>query len=173
METRLLKTSDKNYLIGENGIVFDEDGQETKDIVEKNKYYFIKSQPVHRLVYQLFKGPIPPGYSCHHINICSRDNRISNLILIPNEEHIKLHSHLNKNKDFKQRLINSAQPHFYQFYCVKNGLQVKINGKSEPTTSNKYMFTKKELKQIELFNEAIAKSNKKKNYFKNIRYVIE
>lgn len=91
MEKKLLKTSDKNYLIGENGVVFDEDGKETSDLFERDNHYFLKGIAVHRIVYQLFKGDIPLGYSCHHINTCPQDNRASNLILIPNGDHSKLH----------------------------------------------------------------------------------
>lgn len=31
-------------------------------------YPYLCSQPLHRIVYQLFKGPIPEGYEIDHID---------------------------------------------------------------------------------------------------------
>lgn len=97
MKKILFKTSNKNYWVYENGVIFDEDGTETKDIYENNNHYFLKGYAVHRIVYQLFKGDIPLGFTCHHINTCPKDNRASNLILILNEDHAKLHGDINRN----------------------------------------------------------------------------
>ena len=97
MEKILFKTSNKNYWVYENGVIFDEDGTETKDIYESSNHYFLKGYAVHRIVYQLFKGDIPLGFTCHHINTCPKDNRASNLILIPNEDHAKLHGDINRH----------------------------------------------------------------------------
>lgn len=115
MEMKKFITRDKNYLIGENGVVFEQDGKETKDIYENNNHYFLKGYPVHRIVYQLFKGDIPTGFVCHHINTVPKDNRPSNLILIATEEHGKLHGDINRHPQFKQHLIDSSQPYIYQY----------------------------------------------------------
>lgn len=48
--------------------------------------------PVHRLVWELEKGPIPAGYIIHHINGNRLDNRIENLACITQKEHNKIHA---------------------------------------------------------------------------------
>ena len=47
---------------------------------------------VHRLVWELEKGPIPEGYVIHHINGNRLDNRIENLACITHKEHNLIHS---------------------------------------------------------------------------------
>lgn len=43
---------------------------------------------VHRLVYEVFNGPIPEGMEVNHINECSWDNRIENLNLLSRTDNI-------------------------------------------------------------------------------------
>ncbi len=43
--------------------------------------------PMHRLVWELHYGKLPPGYIVHHINGDRGDNRIENLIGIPRTKH--------------------------------------------------------------------------------------
>lgn len=61
---------------------------------EKGYYFFriYKGSPiyVHKLVYTLFKGPIPEGYQCHHISGDTSQNNIENLTLLTKVEHMKL-----------------------------------------------------------------------------------
>jgi len=45
-----------------------------------------KKQAVHRVIWQMFNGPIPPGYQIDHINNISTDNRIENLRLATNSQ---------------------------------------------------------------------------------------
>ena len=50
-------------------------------------------QWVHRRVAEIVSGkPIPPGYEVHHINHNKRDNRQSNLTVIPRSVHRAIHS---------------------------------------------------------------------------------
>lgn len=63
----------------------------------KNKGYYIvnlknKGQRrhflVHRLIWDAFNGPIPPGLEVNHINEEKTDNRLSNLNLMTHKENI-------------------------------------------------------------------------------------
>lgn len=38
----------------------------------------------HRIIYEMFNGPIPPGMTIDHINRVKTDNRIANLRLVSN-----------------------------------------------------------------------------------------
>lgn len=61
---------------------------------------------VHRLVWEVFVGPIPEGYDIHHKNHIRNDNRLENLCLIENRLHYKLHSKENFQK-LKENLDRS------------------------------------------------------------------
>lgn len=52
-----------------------------------SKGKFKKLVLLHRLVWEVFVGPIPEGYDVHHINHNPSDNRLENLELIERKEH--------------------------------------------------------------------------------------
>ena len=110
-------TRKKTYKIDERGIVYQEDGVTlTKDISIVNNYYYLGGKALHKIVYELYKGPIPRKMVCHHKNICSRDNRPENLIILDKKEHYKLHRELNLNKQLKEKLKSEAIPFYYEEY---------------------------------------------------------
>ncbi|MBA7633822.1 hypothetical protein ES703_41393 [subsurface metagenome] len=50
-----------------------------------------KSIDEHRVVWEEAYGIIPEGYEIHHINGLPRDNRLSNLMILPRQFHARLH----------------------------------------------------------------------------------
>ena len=57
-------------------------------VVSRNEYH---QKCFHRLVYEDFYGEIPEGYQVHHIDRDKDNNSISNLQLLSNSEHQKIH----------------------------------------------------------------------------------
>lgn len=61
-----------------------------------NGYRVIKGQREHRMIWEMFNGPIPAGYEIDHINGVRSDNHIENLRLATrsqNSQNHKLHRH--------------------------------------------------------------------------------
>ena len=85
-----------------------------KFIQEKEKGYYridtnwhkdIKnSYRLHQAVYEYYKGEIPKGYHVHHKDHNKENNDISNLELMTNSEHQKLHFAQMSNEEKKEKL---------------------------------------------------------------------
>ena len=64
---------------------------------------------MHRYVWEYYNGEIPKGYHIHHIDRDKSNNDISNLQLIAESEHCKLHSKQNVEENYdsmKENLDN-------------------------------------------------------------------
>lgn len=75
-----------------------------KDVPNKKKYTWLTThgnQPIsdHRLIYEAVHGPIPKGMVIHHMDLDNTNNEISNLQLMTNEDHIKLHAEFMKGSN--------------------------------------------------------------------------
>jgi len=61
---------------------------------KRNHGYFSQTdgerELMHRIVWEFYKGKIPPGYDIHHKNHNKSDNRIGNLELYSKSDHAKL-----------------------------------------------------------------------------------
>jgi hypothetical protein len=82
---------DKNFmLIKRNGKGLfktfpDKDGYQKYSITVNGKSVNLF---VHRVVWELAKGPIPAGFTVDHINNDKQDNRVENLQLLSNKENV-------------------------------------------------------------------------------------
>lgn len=84
--------------------VIDETHQKFLGFVYRSepKGHFVRSQFVHRDVWQYYCGEIPSGdYEIHHIDHDKANNDISNLQLLTRTEHGKLHTSHLRNPDKK------------------------------------------------------------------------
>lgn len=77
METRVISTMKQEF----NGVVYYLCGQ----------YFQNRGIRLHRVVWEFHNGPIPKGYSVHHIDGDKRNNNIENLELLRQSEHQSLH----------------------------------------------------------------------------------
>ena len=122
-----MKEYKKHYLIDERGVVYDKQTMEpTRDIQIIQNHYYLKGKPIHRIVYELYKGSIPRGYCIYHQNLCSFDNRPQNLILLSCYEHIKLHGELKRDPQKVKQLKKSAVLFYYKQYKSSNQIKVFI-----------------------------------------------
>ena len=79
------------YFISRDGRVYSQRRNRELVVYDSNKGYLIvrancKTCCVHRLLWETFKGPIPPGMTVNHINHDRHDNRLENLELVSNRE---------------------------------------------------------------------------------------
>lgn len=68
-------------------------------VVKSNNHYFYQGS-IHRAVYSYYFGDIPEGYDIHHIDENPANNLIENLCLLDNASHAKIHSTLDKHKEY-------------------------------------------------------------------------
>ena len=66
----------------------------------RDGYEYIGNKSVHRLVYEEAYGKCPHGWHVHHVNFNKRDNRLENLIAMPENLHVEIHRRM-KQGNFK------------------------------------------------------------------------
>lgn len=82
---------EKNLYVSEEGLVYDKINDEyvqRKLVPNGDGYLKTKGILVHRLVWELFNGPIPQGFEIDHINAVKDDNRLVNLRLVTHSENL-------------------------------------------------------------------------------------
>jgi len=102
-----------------NGLMFRRDG---------NTGYFLCSQTVngkrprlHRYVWEHTHGTIPDGMHVHHINKDKSNNAVENLTLLPEHEHISMHSSEPENVERSRRTIVKAREFAKEWHKSYNG----------------------------------------------------
>lgn len=71
-------------------------GQNPNDYIRTS--YRRKKYLAHRIIYEMFNGPISEGMEVDHINRNRRDNRLSNLRLVSHQDNMRNMPRLNTNK---------------------------------------------------------------------------
>ena len=59
----------------------------------------------HKFIYESVNGPVPEGYTIHHIDFDKNNNDISNLIALPKKQHKKFHDCVNYIRGLSGRNI--------------------------------------------------------------------
>jgi hypothetical protein len=75
---------------------------------------------LHRVVWEFFKGPIPPGHHIHHVNGDWSNNDISNLECLSPKEHGERHKGENI-ETYRENLRNKARPAASKWHGSEEG----------------------------------------------------
>lgn len=73
------------------------------------EYFQHKGKRLHRTVWSYFFGEIPEGYHIHHINGNKSDNRVENLEIRLESDHLSYHSSLPEAREHQMYAIKCAQ----------------------------------------------------------------
>lgn len=94
----------KDFLIDENGIIYDLNNTPQKTSIHQGRPEF-KKMAIHRLVMYSFIG-YHEGMDIHHLNEDKFDNRLANLVYLTRAEHMSYHA-ANRNEETKNKLKNA------------------------------------------------------------------
>ena len=99
--------------------------------LHENKYKKIRNgDKMHRMVYEYYNGKIPSGYVIHHIDENKLNNDISNLQLISDSDHRRLH-------------IDSIKPYCFTSESTRGEKNPFYGKKHSNLTKEKISFTKR------------------------------
>lgn len=76
------------------------------------RYFSRHNKRLHRVVWEYYNGPIPPGYDVHHKDHNPANNEIGNLELVEQKKHQSQHSRESVSKDrgaFVERMLYAGQ----------------------------------------------------------------
>lgn len=133
-----LKFKDKvyeNYLIDENGIIYDLEGNVQQKKSRSDGRYYFKGKAVYRLVMHSHKEYLK-GFQIHHLNEDKSDDRLENLVYLTISEHKSIHNIGNKyglgkkhSEEWKQHMreinLGKLSP-TCGFVWVNNGVKNKF-----------------------------------------------
>lgn len=138
----------EDYLIDENGIIYDLNNIPQKTYLYKNRPLF-KAHGVHKYVIHSFIGYVEDKV-IHHINEDKLDNSLSNLVYMDPGEHMKLHKSGKTpwNKGIKMDLSEEARK---KMSDAKKGKRSNSYGKPRSQTTK----------------DAISKSNRGRIWMNN------
>lgn len=92
------------------------------------KYYVSADKALHRVVWAYYYGKIPKGYDIHHRDLDKDNNDISNLQMLTNSEHRKLHNSMSPLKEYAcevcGKIFYSANTRKRARFCSKKCMAV-------------------------------------------------
>lgn len=84
-----------------------------------------KGKLLHRLIYEEVYGPIPKGYTIHHIDGDKTNNNPSNLMLLTKSNHHKLHFNMINNPRWGNGRIDAAGGVSFLSACKNKGMTMQ------------------------------------------------
>nr|DAN84791.1 MAG TPA: homing endonuclease [Caudoviricetes sp.] len=85
-------------------------------------YFQRKGVRLHRVVWEYHNGAIPQGYHVHHIDHNSCNNRIENLMLMPEREHLSNHMRTPERTAKSRESIKKAIECATEWHSTAEGL---------------------------------------------------
>lgn len=100
MNKKIFKSDNKEYTVCDDGNIYDSEGNLIKPAETNYGHLFIpiringksKTKTIHKLVFETFVGKIPEGMVIHHIDENKHNNSLSNLRMMDEVEHRRLHA---------------------------------------------------------------------------------
>jgi len=139
---------------------------------KNNHGRWVGSISLHRFIWTYFNGEIPDGYEIHHCDFDKENNDISNLILLTEVEHRKIHANIKRNRTLPK---NAA------FVCATCGKEFRAVNRGNNTYCSKkcrkklfcmwenFLVGQKKKCKI-LFKKMHGKKLRKSSY-KNLQYM--
>jgi len=100
---------------------------ETKQVFQGKTYYLCgnyfqrKGKRLHREVWESLNGPIPKGFHVHHKDGDRSNNDISNLHLMKESEHLRLHGNTPEARAWAMKAIEIARDHAKEWHKTPEG----------------------------------------------------
>lgn len=100
MDRKIFKSDNKEYVICDDGTIYDSKGNFIEPTETNNGHLFIpiringksRTKTIHRLVFETFVGEIPKDMIIHHIDKNKHNNSLSNLCMMDETTHKQLHA---------------------------------------------------------------------------------
>ena len=99
-------------------------------VIEDRKFIKNHGNPIYRLVWEAFNGPVSEGYVVHHIDENKLNDRLDNFELMTRSKHSTYHG---KNQSLEQREKHSK--------AMKGRIPWNKNGKLDDTTKEKISYS--------------------------------
>ena len=81
---------------------------ETWYLYRGEKYYQRRGERLHRVAYKHYFGEIPKGYHVHHVDGNVKNNSPENLILLSQQDHMKLHMNEKERNDQQKQIAKAS-----------------------------------------------------------------